>query len=117
MILRYAKNSKNQKIGLLVADVYHNEVCLGWALCHKKDTFDRTKALEISAGRLKNNNRIDEMLLEIPFSMENLLKSFLIRSIKYFKDEKFSVAILNLMDYYEININKRKMMKFSKIYS
>jgi hypothetical protein len=51
-IHQYIRNSKGQRIGVLLAfKKDEHELAIGWSKCNKLDQFDRTRAVEIAIGR------------------------------------------------------------------
>jgi len=77
MLVKYIKNRKNQKIGVLVAKEKDK---VGWSLCHKKDIFDKEKALRIAIGRADvGSNK------EIPNSVFIDYNEFVDRAKRYYK--------------------------------
>lgn len=68
---------------------------MGWALCDKKDTFNKEKALELALLRADLVACIEDDALEnfylqaVPFSLGDLLLKMNERSLKYFKEDYF----------------------------
>jgi hypothetical protein len=66
---------------------------MGWALCDKKDKFNKEKALELALGRADLVACIEEDSLEnfylqaVPFSLGDLLLKMNERSLKYYKED------------------------------
>jgi hypothetical protein len=116
LIIKYIRNNKNQKIGVLLAryDEEKEEVCLGWALCCKKDlnlnNYDRYFGLNLALDRTYLNDRYTSYTKTydwlfnyktIPSSIHKDLKQFIKRIKVYYKDKKFSKFITEYEKYFD----------------
>lgn len=103
-ILEYIKDTKGNKVGVLLATVCYEKVCFGWSLCNKKDNFDALFGIDIAADRAFKNDRykknlkysddypiniefIDDIL---PVTVVKNLPKFLNRVLKYYKNNILS---------------------------
>jgi len=80
-IISYLRNSKRQKVGLLLAEkdlAAPDTVRFGWSILHKNDEFNREFGLILAKERLKNNT-------PIPIRLGPDISKFVNRAAKYFK--------------------------------
>jgi len=86
-------NEVKTAIGVVVAT---GPSVMGWALCDKKDKFNKEKALELALLRADLVACVDEDTLEdfylkaVPFSLGDLLLKMNERSLKYFQPDFFA---------------------------
>lgn len=55
MLVKYVRNNKNSKIGVVVATGRDR---VGWSMCHRLDKFDKAKALKIAKGRAERGSNV-----------------------------------------------------------
>jgi hypothetical protein len=104
VIFNYIKNSKNEKIGLLISCKFKGcaNVFFGWSLCHRSDSFDKELAFDIALLRayssfvsgdildISSNTFLgfgmmaDDKADEIPNSIYKDVEVFLKRTYKYY---------------------------------
>jgi hypothetical protein len=86
MLIRYIRDRKNRKVGVVVA-IDADRV--GWSMCHTTagDKFDREKGLTIAIGRAEHRpvSIINVLSKEIPASIRMELLSMLERAGRYFQ--------------------------------
>ena len=84
-IMRYIKDRKNRKIGMLVAKEYYDRwdgtavVIIGWSLCRPGDVFSR---------ELGYNRAIENLGKPIPPSLKWDVKKFRVQCFVYFQEAR-----------------------------
>lgn len=75
MLIQYARNEKNEPVGAVVA-LDRNRI--GWSLCHRKDHWDRKKALMIAENRAENgyHTKVPHILRPVMAKMEKRAKAY-----------------------------------------
>ena len=99
-IHEFIRNNKNQKVGILVADIENDlktnmvtkdlTVRYGWSRVNinSGDIFDRTRGMEIAVSRLEAQETVP-----IPRSMVCSMDNFKSRTRRYFKDARFYMTV------------------------
>ena len=81
MLKQYIRNKFGNPIGVMLADLVDGELEMGYALCCKKDRYDKAKGLRIATHRLNYKG----ILNNIPHSIQAEYDRFENRAMKYFK--------------------------------
>lgn len=97
--IRRRRRGQDRKIGVLVGvPVYDSKGTvmgfdMGFALCHKLDTFNRDKAMNIALGRALARRKDT---LYVPHSIADDVKEFRSRCERYFKSApQFEIFYVN----------------------
>lgn len=111
MLMEYIRNKKNEKIGILVADIIDNDVHIAYSICNKKDKFNKQYGKEITTNRMNTHNtpHIDNVDVSSLNLYETLpykllqnhrkycnisnIEHFINRCSRYFKDKKIFICI------------------------
>lgn len=91
-LIAYTRYANGRRKGMMVAFVpADDDSCflMGYALCNKKDKFNRARGLSIAMQRAAKW-RDQENTIKVPMSMKKDIKVFVERCTKYFKDKKTS---------------------------
>ena len=76
-IMRYVKNRKGRKVGVLVAKEADKAVRIGWSLCHKKDKFSKESGI---------SQAVTKYGMPIPPSLLQAMRDFRVQCFLYFKE-------------------------------
>jgi hypothetical protein len=99
-IRQYVKRG-GRKMGVMVAGVNedNNTVGFGWSLCsgNHGDEFDKEKCIDIAEGRAFYNHKNTYIVDDIPMSIQKELEKFTHRMATYYKDNKFSSFVSDLL--------------------
>lgn len=60
ILIQYIRDEKNQPFGVVVATSNNGNFSLGWSVCNKKDTFNKSLALEIAIGRAMSGKKHEQ---------------------------------------------------------
>ena len=89
-IMRYVRDKKNKKVGILVAQYGANRVVtICWSLCRHGDAFSKEDGMRFA---MDNYDR------PVPPSLRHALKKFRVQCFLYFKDAKL-IDDPSVMDY------------------
>ena len=94
-IMRYVRDKKNRKIGMLVAKEFNDTlevrpfVNIGWSLCRPGDIFSRD---------LGYSQAIDNLGKSIPPSIEKDVKRFRVQCFLYFQNAMTTIQNPNVME-------------------
>lgn len=106
-IYQFARNRKNQPVGILYAEKIDGKVAFGWSKAHTTckvpiigmtiDKFDKERGLKIATARarvaIKEGNSA-MYLYSVPRSMRIDMIHFITRCKKYFKDGQIDLGAL-----------------------
>jgi len=91
MLVQYVTKSTKKK-GVMVAIPINSAVRFGWAMCHRRDKFNRELGKKIAMGRALCENKN----YDLPASMKRDFKKFVNRAERYYKDKKIiSNVVIN----------------------
>lgn len=98
-MVKYIKNDKNQKNGVLVSyfNIATNKVHIGYSVCCKKDKFNRETGIQIAFQRAVAYEEKDRNP-NLPRIIKQALPYFIVRCSKYYKGKKFSSWVLDKME-------------------
>ena len=82
-IYKYLKGKHGQRIGVLLGCIKNDEQAfnIGWSLCHKKDRFDKEKAVKVAFLRSVNGSAAP-----LPRAISTEYQQFVDRCFRYFKN-------------------------------
>ena len=90
--VRQRKHGRNEKVGVLVGSSENGDpINIGWSKVmlrqegEAKDTFDKTRGLQIARGRLMSNRYSQVKPPKLPHIIRKKLPKFQERCLKYFK--------------------------------
>jgi hypothetical protein len=84
-IVSYLRDKKRKPMGVLVAVKKGNNgnFHIGYSMCRKSDTFDKSMGLKIAIGRCESENY--ETFTKTPHNLRKMLPEFVKRCEKYYK--------------------------------
>ncbi len=87
MLVKYARNRKNQRIGVIVAI---SATQIGWSMCNFKmgDRFDRDRGKKIAIARAWKEKYRTQDINQVPHSIRWEVINMVLRACSYFKNLK-----------------------------
>ena len=76
-IMRYVKDRKGKRVGVLVAQETDKAVKIGWSLCHRKDKFSKESGISCAVTKYG---------MPIPPSLLQAMRDFRVQCFLYFKN-------------------------------
>jgi hypothetical protein len=93
-IIKYVKDKKGNRRGILIGLKADNDVLIGWSQCNKYyDNFCKEKGIEIAVGRADKyfNADFEFVSNKMPVDVRKLMGDFILRCERYFKEGTFPV--------------------------
>ena len=81
ILVEYYRDKKGAPKGVVVAVKIDNESFIGWSMCHRRDVFCKSRALDMAVGRALAYGGVSFA----PISLHPLMLRMMSRAKKYFR--------------------------------
>lgn len=91
-MINYVRAKNGTPKGILVAKLFGNKVGFGYALCSKKDIFQKKTGRLIAERRAEKHVNCE--IIKVPHTLVSHMVSMMDRAKQYFADKEFTTSEL-----------------------